>query len=377
MDCDMQATKLHGPFRIDKDTNLSKVKNIETATFGKIKVGTFETFRAAAVAKADAAAVATKAGAPAVAGSGNAAVAAASGANNDGSSNLDGRAETEGTPAGSSAATATDGYDAIVGMPFCKSFVIRKEVSAIRVDSTKMANHKDELEHAIEELRGVKGFQLTKETWTGFLAEVEGLYDHLRSLIQNDGNRKLVQILGEILFSDEKADPTNKGFPCLQWQTPRQTFLTMQMLKDGFSEAPPSPGILAAMELAIKAPFRRPEFLEQLNELKKELGYIAAITVSKERVGLLLQQISLSLLFGVSSFMATYIYDLPAFENITGVDDDDIYGPIVDALQSESGDSLALQTIADSQQQQLVNQQQLIQLVGALLNATAGGNEGL
>lgn len=359
MDCDMQATKFHGPFRIDKDTNLSKVKNIETATFGKINAGTFETFRAAAVAKAEAAAVTTKAGAAAVAGIGKIAVAAAPGANND--------AETEGTPAGSSAATATDGYDVIAGMPFCKSFVIRKEVSAIRVDSAKMANHKDELEHAIEELRGVKGFQLTKETWTGFLAEVEGLYDYLRSLIQNDGNRKLVQILGEILFSDEKADPTNDG---LQWQTPRQTVLAMGMLKDGFSEAPPSPGILAAMELAIKAPFRRPEFLEQLNELKKELGYIAAITVSKERVGLLLQQISLSLLFGVSSFMATYIYDLPAFENITGVDDDDAYGPIVDALQSESGDSLALQTIADSQQQ-------IIQLLGALLNATAGGNEGL
>ena len=150
------------------------------------------------------------------------------------------------------------------------------------------------------------------------------------------------------------------------------------MLKDGFSEAPPSPGILAAMELAIKAPFRRPEFLEQLNELKNELGYIAAITVSKERVGLLLQQISLSLLFGVSSFMATYIYDSIDFSNSTLLsDDDDEYGPIVDALQSESGDSLALRTIADSQQQQLVNQQQLIQLVGALLNATAGGNEGL
>lgn len=187
MDCDMKGTKFHGSFLINKNTNLSKVKNIETATFGKIKAGTFETFRAAAVAKADAAAVATKAGAPAVAGSDNAAVAAASGANNDGSSNLDGRAKTDGTPAGSSAATATDGYDAIVGMPFCKSFFIRKEVSAIRVDSTKMANHKDELEHAIEELRGVKGFQLTKETWTGFLAEVEGLYDYLGSLIQLGG----------------------------------------------------------------------------------------------------------------------------------------------------------------------------------------------
>lgn len=69
--------------------------------------------------------------------------------------------------------------------------------------------------------------------------------------------------------------------------------------------------------------------------------------------------------------MATYIYDVPAFENITGVDDDEIYGPIVDALQSESGDSLALQTIADSQRQQI------IQLLGALLNATAGGNDGL
>lgn len=375
MDCDMHATTFHGPFNIDKDTNLSKVKNIETATFGKIKAGTFETFRAAAVAKADAAAVATKAGAAAVAGSGKIAVAAAPGANNDGSSKLDGRAETEGTPAGSSAATATDGYGAIVDMPFCKSFVIRKEVSAIRVDGTKMANHKDELEHAIEELRGVKGFQLTKETWTGFLAEVEGLYDHLRSLIQNDGNRKLVQILGEILFSDEKADPTNDD---LQWQTPRQTVLAMGMLKDGFSEAPPSPGILAAMELAIKAPFRRPEFLEQLNELKKELGYIAAITVSKERVGLLLQQISLSLLFGLSSFMATYIYDSIDFSNSTLFsDDDDEYSPIVDELQALSGDSLVLRNIADSQQQQLVNQQQLIQLVGALLNATAGGNDGL
>lgn len=44
MDCDMQSTKFHGQFSIDKDTNLSKVKNIETATFGKIKAGTFEIF---------------------------------------------------------------------------------------------------------------------------------------------------------------------------------------------------------------------------------------------------------------------------------------------------------------------------------------------
>ena len=85
---------------------------------------------------------------------------------------------------------------------------------------------------------------------------------------------------------------------------------------------------------------------------------------------MLAQQVSLSLLFGVSSFMATLIYDLPAFENITGIDDDDMYSPIVDQLQVESvtGDSTVaiLQGMA-------ANQQQLIQLltnVAALLNTT-------
>ena len=125
----------------------------------------------------------------------------------------------------------------------------------------------------------------------------------------------------------------------------------------------------------MKAPFRRAEFFGEVNELKQELGCIAAITASKERIGLLAQQVSLSVLFGVSSFVATLIYDLPAFENITGVDDDDMYSPIVDQLQVESvtGDSTVaiLQGMAASQQE---HQQQMLRLMTALLNATVGGN---
>ena len=155
-----------------------------------------------------------------------------------------------------------------------------------------------------------------------FLSTYEGYYDFLGTLITHGGNRKLIHISKEIVFDKQEADGAAQGS---KWTTPRKTFLIMSALKDAYSAGPPPPATLAAMEVGMKAPFRRPEFFGEVNELKLELGCIAAITASKERIGLLAQQgrsstisrypfadsatligstVSLSLLFGVSSFMA-------------------------------------------------------------------------
>ena len=149
-----------------------------------------------------------------------------------------------------------------------------------------------------------------------------------------------------------------------------------------FILGPPSPGILAALEHGLKAPFLHPEFFQELNNLKEELGYIAAITASKERVGLLLQQVSLSALFGLSSFLATYAYENIDWLEATGVlddNDDTSYTPIVNQLADGDNSTVSLlKGMADSQQQfqadSLANQQQLMQLLTVLINATVAGN---
>ena len=274
----------------------------------------------------------------------------------------------------------TDGYDTIANMPFLKSFAVRKEFSAVfLVDATKMANHKDEIEEAMEELKAIRAFPFTDKNWMSFLSTYEGYYDFFDALILHDGNRKLIHISRTIVYSEDDEEEADNATDS-KWTTPRKTFLIMSALKDAYSAGPPPPATLAAMEAGMKAPFRRPEYFGEVNELKQELGYIAAITASKERVGLLAQQVSLSLLFGVSSFMATLIYDSIDFSNSTLFSDDDEYSPIVDELQALSGDSPVLRNIEGTLQQQMVNQQQIIQLltgagklltdVAALLNTT-------
>lgn len=237
----------------------------------------------------------------------------------------------------------SDGYDTIANMPFWKSFAVRKEFSAVfLVDATKMANHKDEIEVAMEELKEIRAFPLTDKNWLSFLSTYEGYYDFLKTLILHGGNRKSVHMSSKIVFNEEEAE----GAEGSKWTTPRKTFLIMTALKEAYGGGPLPPPILAAMEIGMKTPFRRPEIFAYVNELKQELGYIAAITTSKERIGLLAQQVSLSLLFGVSSFMATLIYDRIDFSNSTLFsDDDDEYSQIVDELQVLSGDSLVLRNI--------------------------------
>lgn len=274
-------------------------------------------------------------------------------------------------------------YGEIASLPFNKSYFIRKEIYHINVDASKMAKDKGEIEFTLEALKELKAFQITKDNWNVFIANVGALYDFLGSLIINGGHPKLIDVLKRVIFDDEPAVSDIKGF---QWLTPRRTFLAVMAIKDGFSKSPPSPGALVALDVGIKTPFRRTvEFMEEMNELKQELVYIAAITVSKERIGLLMQQVSLSLLFGISSILATYIYDSIddsidwiGNSNSTGTDDE---------LRTSGATLEVLQTISDSQQQQLdfqqeemkmlqSNQQEMIQLlttVAALLNATANG----
>lgn len=274
-------------------------------------------------------------------------------------------------------------YGEIASLPFNKSYFIRKEIYHINVDASKMAKDKGEIEFTLEALKELKAFQITKDNWNVFIANVGALYDFLGSLIINGGHPKLIDVLKRVIFDDQPAVSDIKGF---QWLTPRRTFLAVMAIKDGFSKSPPSPGALVALDVGIKTPFRRTvEFMEEMNELKQELVYIAAITVSKERIGLLMQQVSLSLLFGISSILATYIYDSIddsidwiGNSNSTGTDDE---------LRTSGATLEVLQTISDSQQQQLdfqqeemkmlqSNQQEMIQLlttVAALLNATANG----
>ena len=332
-DCDMRVADFKGTFGISKDTNLSLVRNLDNVKFVTVTDDAtlkFDGFRTKAIAS-------------------EGTVKYSAGCCGDHCC----------APTAYGSSDSKDVYGAIVTMPFYKSFVVYKEYLAIRVKDDDLAKHKDQLEFGITELLEIRAMPITKENWSGFLATYKGLYDLLDSLIQHGGSKRLIEVLGKIIFDEEAAEGARN------WETPRKTFLTMMLLKNGYSKAPPMPGVIAAMELGLKEPFRRAEFFDELNELKGELGYIAAITASKERVGLLMSQVSLSALFGVSSFLAQWAYenfDLVGdlVGNTTAFDDDDEYRPIVNALQSS--DSTA------------ENQQQIIQLLTALLNATTTGN---
>jgi hypothetical protein len=127
-------------------------------------------------------------------------------------------------------------------------------------------------------------------------------------------------------------------------------------------------------------PFRRTEYMTEIKALKDELGYIDQIQAAKDRMGLLGQQVVLSVLFGITSFMATYIYDRTGLDLIgdQADDDDQSFSPIVNQLGSESGATTfsILQDISQqiSDQNVNANQQQMLQVLTALLNATRTGN---
>lgn len=127
-------------------------------------------------------------------------------------------------------------------------------------------------------------------------------------------------------------------------------------------------------------PFRRTEYMTEIKALKDELGYIDQIQAAKDRMGLLGQQVVLSVLFGITSFMATYIYDRTGLDLIgdQADDDDQSFSPIVNQLGSESGATTfsILQDISQqiSDQNVNANQQQMLQVLTALLNATLTGN---
>jgi hypothetical protein len=151
----------------------------------------------------------------------------------------------------------------------------------------------------------------------------------------------------------------------------------------------PSLGALAAFEAGIMTPFRRTEYMTEIKALKDELGYIDQIQAAKDRMGLLGQQVVLSVLFGITSFMATYIYDRTGLDLIgdQADDDDQSFSPIVNQLGSESGattfsilqdisqqQQLSDQNVKANHQQMNQNQQQMLQVLTALLNATLTGN---
>jgi hypothetical protein len=98
---------------------------------------------------------------------------------------------------------------------------------------------------------------------------------------------------------------------------------------------PPAPGTLAAFEKGIMDPFRRPEYLQEINDLKKELAYIEKIHVAKNRVGALLSQVLLSVLIGLSSFFFSWLYD-SRLADIVGDDNNDDLFPVVSMLGPDS-----------------------------------------
>jgi hypothetical protein len=170
-----------------------------------------------------------------------------------------------------------------------------------------------------------------------------------------------------------------------------RSILSVLFLSHVHAAEPPSPGTLDAFAKGIQAPFRLIEYLDELKELKDELGYIAKIQASKDLIGALGLQVSLSVLFGITSFIATWIYDQYGVD-LGGQEDDDL-SPIVDMLGSDATGgatttfSILQNMSAQSVQQQAAlsllhedmsqmnqNQQQLFQLLTALLNVTLAGN---
>ena len=165
---------------------------------------------------------------------------------------------------------------------------------------------------------------------------------------------------------------------------------------------PPSPGTLDAFAKGIQAPFRLIEYLDEIKELKDELGYIAKIQAAKDLIGALGLQVSLAVLFGITSFIATWIYDQYGADLIGDENNDDL-SPIVDMLGSDAAggatttfsilQNISAQSVQQqaalsllhndaaqqqaaltqmnlNQQQMNLNQQQVLQVLTALLNAT-------
>ena len=158
-----------------------------------------------------------------------------------------------------------------------------------------------------------------------------------------------------------------------------RSILSVLSLSHVHAAEPPSPGTLDAFAKGIQAPFRLIEYLDEIKELKDELGYIAKIQAAKDLIGALGLQVSLSVLFGITSFIATWIYDAYGVD-LAGLDDDDL-SPIVDMLGSDATGGATtfsiLQDIsAQSVQQQAaltqmnLNHQQVLHILTALLNAT-------
>jgi hypothetical protein len=129
---------------------------------------------------------------------------------------------------------------------------------------------------------------------------------------------------------------------------------------------PPSPGTIAAFGLAIFKPFRRNEYMDEIKELKDELGLIAQVQAAKDRMGLLGQQVTLSVLFGITSFIAQMVYEAYGIDLIgdKGDDDDQSFSPIVGQLESQSGTTFSI----------LQNISQQLSDLTALLNGTVTGN---
>lgn len=339
-ECDMEGATFHGRFVINKGTNLSNARHLGTVTFKQVEV---EVKREQDEAQ-------------------------------KGTAKPDGTDNSNCFSCCSKFCCLNDGtdrYKEIAEMPFCSSWYFRKKGLAYCVDATKMGRHKAEIEFCIKEIRNIREFPLTKENWTGFLARIDALYDYLASLVQHSGNRKLIQILSDILFSDKKVS----GPDDFKWTTLRHTFLVMRLLKNGFAIAQPSPGMLHAMELGIMEPFRHPDINAQLYELRTELEHIAAITTSKAETNKTFQDIVLAALIAFFSFfaslLASYIYDNYIYDWASKigipVSDNDEYTPIVDSQ---------LQQLESQQQTNKQNKQiiQLLTTVAALLNTTDAGN---
>jgi len=153
-----------------------------------------------------------------------------------------------------------------------------------------------------------------------------------------------------------------------------RSILSVLSLSHVHAAEPPSPGTLDAFAKGIQAPFRLIEYLDEIKELKDELGYIAKIQAAKDLIGALGLQVSLSVLFGITSFIATWIYDQYGADLVGDENNDDL-SPIVDMLGSDAAGGATttfsiLQNIsAQSVQQQAaltqmnLNQQQMLQVL--------------
>ena len=168
-----------------------------------------------------------------------------------------------------------------------------------------------------------------------------------------------------------------------------------------WAPGPPSPAVIAALEVGLPSPFRDDGYNKQVPLLKKERGYIARITVAKARINVLGYQVVLSGLFGLASFIAQYLYGYYGFDEqfaaakelagLLDVDADsesaieETNGTLVvlhQGLQQmqqgqqqmhqemQQGQQQMHQDLQQEMQQMHQGQQQMLQLMAALLNAT-------